>query len=1317
MICPQCGTQNPDDARFCLQCATRLILVCAECGTELPPQAKFCINCGAPAVVPPTTLDSPAPDLGEAKGIDKAIARLLPTEYADRLQALQGQVSSERRMVTILFSDVKGSTAMAEALDPEDWMEIMDGAFDLLIKPVYRYEGTLARLMGDSVLAFFGAPIAHEDDPERAVRAALEITAAAKKYAAELETDRGIQGFGVRVGINTGLVVVGEVGSDLRVEYTAMGDAVNLAARMEQNAPVGGVLVSHDTYRHVQGVFDVAPQQPLAVKGKSEPVQTYLVQRAKPRAFHKPLRGVEGIETRMVGREAELKHLQEAFYTAVEDGELQMVTIAGDAGVGKSRLLHEFDLWSELLPEVFFYFKGRAGYEMQNLPYGLIRDLVAFRFQIQDSDSPAVVREKLGAGVSVGLGQGESSQAAAGTIAFLLGFELGDSAHLAGLRDDAQGLRDRALANLAGYFQGLAAQSPVLILLEDLHWADDSSLDALNHLALALTEQPLMIITAARPELFERRPHWGEGQPFHSRLELLPLSKWDSRRLLAQILQKLDQVPDTLRDLVVSGAEGNPFFIEELIKMLVDDGVIIRSEEAWRLDPTRLTEVHVPATLTGVLQARLDRLPLEERTVLQQASVVGRLFWDLAVARINQEEGDGIEEVEIGDKLSALRGREMVFQRETSAFVDAREYIFKHALLREITYEGVLKRLRRAYHGLVADWLLEQSGERLAEYTSLIADHLELAGRTEEAVDYLLEAGDRARELYAHQEALAAYERALALLKEQGEDERAARTLMQLGLTHHNAFDFSRSRQAYEEGLALWQRAAETEPAASLPSAPHALRQASVDPPSLDPAQAGDDVSSRIIAQLFSGLVDHTPELGIVPDLAVSWEVFEDGQRYIFHLRDDILWSDGVAVTAGDFEYAWKRLLNPAFDSRVVRLLYDIKGARAYSEGLEPDADAVGVRALDDVTLSVELEGPTGYLLHLMACTATYPVPRHVVEAYGDDWTDPEKIVTNGPFTLLSWRRGSSMVLTRNPRYHGRFSGNLNQVELSLFPAGEWLVPQEMYEADQQDVFWLHFREPEDMERILNRHAGEYVSPRLAAAHYLVFNPTTEPFDDPKVRQAFAYAVDREALMDTIMGGFLTPARGGCVPPGMPGHSPGIALPYDPERARQLLAEAGYPRGQGFPVVDYVTRYLNRAIAQQLCAQWTEVLGVEIRLEAMHWEEYLDLLYMEDRPHLWSMGWVGDYPDPDNYLRVALQRFTEWHHEGYLALVEQARRALDQGERMGLYAQVEQILVQEVPMLPLFYLRWHMLLKPWVKRYPTSVGYDLYWKDVVLEPH
>ena len=1311
MNCPQCGTENPEGARFCLSCGAVLARACPQCSTELPPNARFCFACGSrldprPALSPEPTLEDLA----------LRLQRLVPKELAERLLATRGQLGRERRTVTILFSDVKGSTALAEDLDPEDVMEIMDGAFDALIEPVYCYEGTLARLMGDAVLAFFGAPIAHEDDPERAIRAALEIAAGARQYAETLERERGIGGFNVRVGIHTGLVVVGEVGSDLRVEYTAMGDAINLASRLEQHAPPGGILVSHDTYRNVRGVFDVLAQEPLLVKGKTEPVQTYLVQRAKPRAFRKPVRGVEGIETRTVGREAELKHLRDAFHTAVVDRELQLVTMSGEAGVGKSRLLYEFDTWSELLPEQFYYFRGRAVPEMQNLPYGLLRDLVAFRFEIQESDAAGLVREKLEAGVGVALGDDGSSQAAAHLIGHLLGFEIIRSTHLEGVKDDAQTMRDQALGYLTAYFRGMAARLPVLILLEDLHWADDSSLDTLNHLALSLRDCPVMVACAARPTLFERRPHWGEGQSFHSRLEVQPLSKWDSRRLVAEILQRVDQVPDTLRDLIVIGAEGNPFFVEELIKMLVEDSVIVTGEDEWRVEPDRLAGVRVPSTLTGVLQARVDRLPLEERTVLQQASVVGRLFWDQAVARINESADEGLEPDTIADRLSTLRGREMVFQRETSVFADAREYLFKHALLREVAYESLLKRLRRVYHGLVADWLLEQSGERAEEYTSLIADHLELAGRTEEAVDYLLQAGDRARGLYAHQEAIRAYEQALRYLQEQAarseEPERdlrrAARTLMKLGLTYHNAYEFRASRQAYEEGFALWQRAGESEPAVPPPPAPHALRIKTVHPARvLDPTMA-DANSAVALMQLFSGLVEMAPEMDVVPGVARSWEVLEGGRKYVFHLRNDGRWSDGAPVTAGDFAYAWKRLLDPATGAGEASLLYDIKGARAFHRG-EGGREDVGVHALDEVTLAVELEEPTGYWLHLLTVPLTYPLPRHVVEAHGKAWTEVGNLVTNGPFRLESWQPERSMVLSRNPGYRGRFPGNIQRVEVSS--QGDPLAPEE---AGSVDVLF-GFPLLKTIDTTLQRQGEIYRSQPALTTDYLGLNPSRPPLDDPRVRRAFALAIDRETLSyEDQWGGY--PATGGFVPPGMPGHSPGIGLPYDPDGARQILAEARYPEGSGFPVIESLAQPGNALKSTYLQEQWREVLGVEMAWHFVDGDTFFDLLDREP-PHMFLATWVADYPDPDSFLRLGIRRLTRWRNEVYDGLVAAAKGAMDQEKRLKLYQQADRILVEEAPIVPLLYGCWHWLQKPWVRKLPASPMAIWHYKDMILELH
>jgi predicted ATPase len=499
-------------------------------------------------------------------------------------------------------------------------------------------------------------------------------------------------------------------------------------------------------------------------------VQAYVVTRAKPRAFRIRQRGVEGVETRMIGREAELRQLEEALHGTVEDGEGQVITVSGEAGVGKSRLMHEFDKWVELLPETVFYFKGRASPEMQNLPYALIRDLFAFRFHIRDSDRPSVVRKKMERGI--GEAMGESSQMRAHFIGQLLGYDFRKSPHLRAVLDDAKQIRNRALIYLGDYCKAVAATEPTLILLEDIHWADDGSLDALNHLARTTQQARLLMVCTARPTLFERRPHFGEAQPSHTRLALYPLSKRGSRRLFEEIMQRTPEVPEALRELVVSGADGNPFYIEELIKMLIQDGVIVKGDPDWRIESGRLASIRVPPSLMGILQARLDGLPADERTILQRASVVGRRFWDSTVERISEAAEKRMSQEETQRALSAVRQKEMIFRREVSAFAETEEYLFKHAILREVTYESVLKRERRAYHQLVAEWLIERSGERAGEYTGLIADHLELAGRTEEARVYLRRAAQRASSQYANAEALSYLTRALDLTPEEEHAER-----------------------------------------------------------------------------------------------------------------------------------------------------------------------------------------------------------------------------------------------------------------------------------------------------------------------------------------------------------------------------------------------------------------------------------------------------------------------------------------------------------------------------------------------------------------
>ncbi|MCI0394566.1 MAG: tetratricopeptide repeat protein [Chloroflexi bacterium] len=802
MNCPKCNYACPPDFAFCPKCGTTLQQSCQQCGFQAPLDFAFCPKCGSrlgSAPPPPPPPPPPADPLAER------LKRLVPQAYADKLLTSHGRVEAERRVVTILFSDVKGSTAMAETMDPEEVMEIMDDVFDVLIEPIYRHEGTLARLMGDAILAFFGAPVAHEDDPIRACRAALDILAGAKGFAARLERQRGISGFNVRVGINTGLVVVGEVGTDMRVEYTAMGDAINLAARMEQAAPAGGILISHNTYRYVQGGFDLQPLEPVMVKGKSQPVQVYLVQREKPRTFQAPGRGIEGLGTPLIGRQAELAFLQEAYQAAAEQGQRQVITLVAEAGVGKSRLLREFDAWLAQRPGRPERFVGRAEPDMQNLPYALIRDLCTFRCHIQAGDQPALARQKLEAC----LGQVFSRRAAdeatarmqAHFIGQLLGLDFSDSPYLQGVVDDARQLYDRALIYLVEYFKTVAAAAPAVILLEDIHWADDSSLDVLNQLALATPAQRLLVLCAARPSLFERRPDWGVEQSIYQQLRLRRLSPEDSQRLVLEILRQVDQVPDKLRDLIVKGAEGNPFYVEELIKMLLEDGVIVKGEEQWQVAMERLAEIRVPPTLTGVLQARLDALPPAERETLQRASVVGRVFWDEAVAYLSPGDpapADALPGMDSArQRLAALQSREIVFDQAEAGLAGARAYTFKHAILRDVTYESVLKRLRRVYHGQVAEWLRRRAGERADEYAGQMGDHLELAGEAAEAAVYLRRAGERAARQFANAEAIAYFSRALKLAP--AGDQEASYDLL---LSREKVYDVRGERQAQAQDLA-----------------------------------------------------------------------------------------------------------------------------------------------------------------------------------------------------------------------------------------------------------------------------------------------------------------------------------------------------------------------------------------------------------------------------------------------------------------------------------------------------------------------------------
>ena len=727
------------------------------------------------------------PLLGDAV-VDASIAALRQSLQ----QSPPPAEAEQRKQVTVLFGDVSGFTAMSETLDAEEVRDIMNALWRRIDAAILAHGGHIDKHIGDAVMAIFGVPAASEDDPERAIHTALAMQKEVREFAAK--TKHTLQ---MRIGVNTGPVLLGSVGSNS--EFTAMGDAVNLASRLEHAAPVGGVMISHDTLRHVQGIFEVETLEPIAVKGKKEPVQVYVVKKAKPRAFTATPRGA-GIETPMIGREAEIKILQDALRQAIEDRESQMVTVVGEAGLGKSRLLLEFDRWVELLPDRLWYFKGRASAHTLNSPYGLLRDLFAYRFEILETDDAAGVREKMERGVAGFLEQDPQAELKAHFIGHLIGYDFSASPHLKGALGDSGQLREQALAYLGQLFSAAAAKQPVLLLFEDIHWADERSLDAIAHVVASWPNLRLVVVCLARPSLFERMASWGEGRSYHQRVALKPLSKLDSRRLVGEILRKVEAVPADLRDLIVTNAEGNPFYVEELIKMLCEEGVIVKGEARWRVESGRLAELKVPPTLTGVLQARLDSLAPAERETLQRASVVGRIFWDSAVDRLGEGGAGGGPDV-----LGALRGKEMVFRRDSSAFAGTQEYIFKHALLRDVTYESVLKRARLKFHAQVADWLVVQSGDRAGEYSRLIAEHYELAGELRKAAEFLERAGTRTLRVSAYAEAKECFERALKLLPETENGGAALRIALmrQLGEAQVGLGDYTGARGCYEISLAL----------------------------------------------------------------------------------------------------------------------------------------------------------------------------------------------------------------------------------------------------------------------------------------------------------------------------------------------------------------------------------------------------------------------------------------------------------------------------------------------------------------------------------
>jgi len=804
ITCPNCGHENPPGVAVCAQCANPLVNLCPNCGFENPRGFKFCGNCGTNLLTANLARLSNTEQLRRLRG-------LIPSHLVDKILNASKQIEGERRTVTILFADVVGFTTISEKLDPETVYTIIDESVSAFRDEIYTHEGTLDKFMGDGVMALFGAPVAHEDDPARALRCALGMQGALKRVNDALVAKHGIT-LQMRIGLNLGTVVVADIGADLKMNYTAMGDTVNVAARLQSVAEPGTILASRAVYEETRALFEFSELGSIRVKGRIEPVEIYQIVSAKREAGR--VRGIPGLTAPMVGRDQEMARLQYVIETLAREQRGGVILVTGEAGMGKSRLTHELKQWITRAPELEMLRVHEGDcFAYGQSAYDVFIQILNSVFEIQVEDAAPTRREKVKTQLDALVPTERARLEILPYVENLMALPLQERELTDRIRhlEPAQ-LRQQTFLAMRELLTYAAQAMPRVLILEDLHWVDKPSLDLLLFLVSGVSDTALVLMCITRPADNQAAPQIQrvanaslDGQFTHIALE--PLSLSASANLIDQLLT-IGDLPENLRALIPQRAEGNPFYVEEIIRTLIDRNIIRRRNDRWEMTPgADVQSFQVPRTLEGLIMARLDHLSESTRFTAQCAAVIGRDFPDSILLHIAETNASRLD-----NDLQELMDHELVLQTlhdgeplTQPRATTERQFAFRHILTQQTIYNSVLVRRREQLHHKIASAMEELYPDRLDDYAERLAFHYGESKDAAKALPHMIRSAERAASRFANEEALTYYRTASELATRiQAPAETRTRILVGLGdsQTHIGDFDSAAASLRAAWGLA-----------------------------------------------------------------------------------------------------------------------------------------------------------------------------------------------------------------------------------------------------------------------------------------------------------------------------------------------------------------------------------------------------------------------------------------------------------------------------------------------------------------------------------